>query len=203
MAKFTLVLLLSVTVSLFDFHCKSVALALTRPSMMISTRKQSLQLATVSMLSLQKNPHDMEREGEHGLEDINEPLVSRRDVGSRIFGGAFFALSANIIKNPSASAADPPGSAFVGTYSDPINHPGGKRTIRLLDKVVGDYQLAEVEGGGGIGEPKSYVLPAVLVGDRAIIIDFTPKGGPRDFTGVLDGKNIKFLRDGNKWPRID
>lgn len=94
--------------------------------------------------------------------------------------------------------------AFVGTFSDPINHPGGKRTIRLLDATVGDYQLAEVVGGGGVGEPKNYVLPAAVIGDRTIVIDFSPKGGPRDFVGVLDGKNsdIKFLRDGNKWPRL-
>lgn len=105
----------------------------------------------------------------------------------------------------SAGAATPAdASAFVGTYSDPINHPGGKRTIVLLEgQTVGDYQMAEVRGGGGVGEPKSYVLPAVILGGRAIIIDFSPKGGPRDFTGVLDGKDIKFLRDGNRWPRLE
>jgi hypothetical protein len=105
----------------------------------------------------------------------------------------------------SAEAATPAdASAFVGTYSDPINHPGGKRTIVLLEgQTVGEYQLAEVRGGGGVGEPKSYVLPAIILGGRAIIIDFSPKGGPRDFTGVLDGKDIKFLRDGNRWPRLD
>ena len=102
-------------------------------------------------------------------------------------------------KASAAGAAD-----FVGTYSDPINHPGGTRTIKLLDGKVGDYQLAEVLGGGGRGEPKEYVLPAVVVGDRAIIIDFSPKGGPRDFSGVLekDG-SIKFIRDGNRWPRLE
>ena len=93
---------------------------------------------------------------------------------------------------------------FLGTYSDPINHPGGKRTIKLLGETFGDYTLAQVYGGGGVGEPKEYVLPAVIFGDRAIVIDFSPKGGPRDFTGVLekDG-SIKFLRDGNRWPRIE
>ena len=71
-------------------------------------------------------------------------------------------------------------SKFVGTFSDPINHPGGKRTIELVEgAVVGDYQLAKVIGGGGIGEPKNYILPAAIFGDRAIIIDFSPKGGPR------------------------
>jgi hypothetical protein len=101
-----------------------------------------------------------------------------------------------------AGAASSGAAAFEGTYSDPINHPGGKRTIRLLPEMVGDYQLAEVVGGGGIGEPKNYVLPAMVLGDRAIIIDFSPKGGPRDFSGVLNGKDIKFIRDGNTWPRL-
>jgi hypothetical protein len=112
------------------------------------------------------------------------------------------AAAAVLLATPSkASAAD--GSAFVGTYSDPINHPGGTRTIRLLDEgKIGDYQLAEVLGGGGIGEPKHFVLPAIVIGDRAIVIDFSPKGGPRDFTGVLNGQNIKFLKDGNTWPRL-
>ena len=101
----------------------------------------------------------------------------------------------------SASGAE----KFCGVFSDPVNHPGGTRTISLIDSaiVVGDYRLAQVVGGGGIGEAKEFVLPAVVVGDRAIIIDFSPKGGPRDFTGILekDG-SIKFLRDGNRWPRL-
>ena len=102
-----------------------------------------------------------------------------------------------------ANAAD--ASAFVGTYADPINHPGGKRVVRLVGKKVGDYQLAEVEGGGGKGEPDKYVLPAVVLGGRTIVIDFSvpPKNGPKDFVGVLNEKGgIKFLKDGNVWPRL-
>ena len=73
-------------------------------------------------------------------------------------------------------------SKFVGTFSDPINHPGGTRRIELIKdggETVGDYQLAKVMGGGGIGEPKQYILPAAILGDRVIVIDFSPKGGPR------------------------
>ena len=68
-------------------------------------------------------------------------------------------------------------SAFEGTFSDP-NHFGGKRVIKMLDTKIGNYQLAEVRGGGGRGEPKDYILPAMIVGpdDKSIIIDFTPKG---------------------------
>eukprot|EP00536_Pseudo-nitzschia_multiseries_P015050 jgi/Psemu1/291797/fgenesh1_pg.813_\ len=103
-----------------------------------------------------------------------------------------------------ANAAGEGAEAFVGTYTDPINHPGGTRTIVLLDStaaVVGDYRLAEVRGGGGRGEPASYVLPAAVIGDRTIVIDFSPKGGPRDFVGILEKGDIRFLKDGNRWPR--
>jgi hypothetical protein len=133
--------------------------------------------------------------------DVSKISSSRRNV---ISVAALTAISA--IPATNALAATTSAASFVGTYSDPINHPGGKRTIKLLDSPVptGDYTLAQVYGGGGVGEPKEYVLPAIILGDRAIIIDFSPKGGPRDFTGVLekDG-SIKFLRDGNRWPRLE
>lgn len=110
------------------------------------------------------------------------------------------AATATAAPNSSKKGAE----AFVGTFTDPINHPGGTRTIKLLEgKSFGDYQLAEIIGGGGRGEPANYILPACVLGDRTIIIDFSPKGGPRDFVGVLDKTNgdIKFTRDGNRWPR--
>ena len=47
------------------------------------------------------------------------------------------------------------------------------------------------------------MMCVVIIGDRSIIIDFSPKGGPRDFLGILDGKDIKFIKDGNRWPRVN
>ena len=68
--------------------------------------------------------------------------------------------------------------------------------------------LHNVHGGQGKGEPASYDLPAVIIGrgdSQQIIIDFSvpPKNGPRDFAGVYDAKagGIKFVRDGNLWPK--
>jgi hypothetical protein len=122
------------------------------------------------------------------------PQFDRRVAISSAFGLAIAAVPL------STSAAASP--SFEGTFSDPINHPGGTRTIKLVGEPIGDYQLAKVEGGGGRGEPASFVLPAMVIGDRAIIIDFSPKGGPRDFQGFLDEGNIKFVRDGNLWPRL-
>ena len=100
-------------------------------------------------------------------------LPNRRDA----FIGIATATAGILSSADPASAAG--AEAFVGTYSDPINHPGGTRTIKLLGEKVGDYQLAEVQGGGGKGEPANYVLPAAVIGDRSIVIDFSPKGGPK------------------------
>mmetsp|Transcript_11702 Transcript_11702/g.14766 ORF Transcript_11702/g.14766 Transcript_11702/m.14766 type:complete len:155 (+) Transcript_11702:84-548(+) len=132
--------------------------------------------------------------------------ISRRNAFASLAGTAAAVATTSTVMPPTPAVAASKGTeAFVGTFSDPINHPGGKRTIRLLDAKAGDYQLAEVIGGGGIGEPKNYVLPAAVIGDRTIVIDFSPKGGPRDFVGVLNGSNgdIKFLKDGNRWPRLN
>ncbi len=123
--------------------------------------------------------------------------VDRRSV----FAGFAAASVPLLLSTPPAMAAPVGAEAFVGTFTDPINHPGGTRTIKLLGEKVGDYQLAEVQGGGGRGEPANYILPAAVIGGRTIVIDFSPKGGPRDFVGVLDGGDIKFLKDGNRWPR--
>ena len=60
----------------------------------------------------------------------------------------------------------------------------GGRGVRRLRAVAGARgglvgQRGGDEGGGGRGEPLNYVLPAAILGDRMIIIDFSPKGGPR------------------------
>jgi hypothetical protein len=149
-------------------------------------------------------------------ENSDETIITSKDdhapSSSRRNAFVFFAASILATDHHSSKACAAPTekagvSSFLGTYTDPINHPGGKRTIQLLEdgrSSTGDYTLAQVYGGGGVGEPKEYVLPAVILGDRAIIIDFSPKGGPRDFAGVLekDG-SIRFLRDGNRWPRVE
>ena len=74
---------------------------------------------------------------------------------------------------------------------------------------IGAYQLANVKGGGGRGEPPEYNLPAVIIeraGQQQIIIDFSvpPKNGPRDFAANWDPSGsggLRFVRDGNFWPK--
>ena len=168
-------------------------------------QKLTIILSTISLLYSSQRVHGL-------IPSVpSQPLkveTSRRHAFTSILSIATYASSVV----PSVATADDQAPAtkntFVGTFADPINHPGGKRTVELIDGYqVGSYQLARVVGGGGVGEPKNYVLPAVILGGSTpptIVIDFSPKGGPKDFVGVLDGPNgdIKFLRDGNRWPRI-
>ena len=112
--------------------------------------------------------------------------------------------------------ADTGASVFVGTYTDPM-HPGGTRTIFLQNTKLGPYQLARIVGAGGEGEPAKFELPAMIapVPGKSdawqITIDFSPKGGPKDFTGYWDADGIRFPPTprqiergntaGNKWPK--
>ena len=73
----------------------------------------------------------------------------------------------------------------------------------MLDEWDGDVRKASCEGGKGKGEPEHFTLKA-KAGKRGttdyIIIDFSPKGGPKDFEGVWEKDGIRFPKDNNKWP---
>ena len=121
-----------------------------------------------------------------------------------------------LIAAPAAVAAaednETTSSVILGTYTDPINHPGGTRTIALTGTALAGFELAEITGGGGRGEPKQFTLPAMISkcprnnagASICITIDFSPKGGPRDFTGYWDAdkQGIRFPADGNFWPKV-
>ena len=76
----------------------------------------------------------------------------------------------------------------------------------MLDEWKDDFRYAEVKGGKGKGEPEQFTLKA-KAGKRGltdfIIIDFSPKGGPKDFEGVWEGNGIRFPKDNNKWPQTE
>ena len=70
-------------------------------------------------------------------------------------------------------------SVFEGKYSDPINHPGGTRTISVIGDKVGGYQLAKVNGGGGRGAQGAQVVWLVL------LLLFPLPRAPRERRGLL------------------
>ena len=98
------------------------------------------------------------------------------------------------------------GKIFEGRYSDP-NHPGGFREITMHNEWEGELRKATCTGGRGKGEPEQFTLKA-KAGKRSdgtdyIIIDFSPKGGPKDFEGVWEKDGIRFPKDNNKWPQTE
>ena len=148
------------------------------------------------------------------------PPVTRRSfaIGAAFasFGAAAPALADATTDLLYGAAKAPDASVFAGSYTDPM-HPGGTRTITLQGTKLGSYQLAKIVGGGGTGEPAIYELPAMVSpapGKKdawQITIDFSPKGGPKDFTGYWDDDGIRFPptpgqisrgeTQGNKWPK--
>ena len=129
----------------------------------------------------------------------NEKVASRGMKASRMFAvWPTFALSASPV---SAPPFDP--SNFVGHYSDP-NHPNCKRLIQ-----VAGYYIAAVsgtDGNPGCPEDGSGIVWALegRIRDNAIVVDFSPKGGPSNLKGIYNTTEPVGIQwsDGNMWIKI-
>ena len=88
----------------------------------------------------------------------------------------------------SGSAA---GVRFGGTYTDP-QHPGCTRKVVLTGSNV---VITGADEPGG----KEWKVKGKPYG-RALLIDFTPKGGPPDVIARWTGLGLEFP-DGNKWTK--
>mmetsp|Transcript_4603 Transcript_4603/g.11434 ORF Transcript_4603/g.11434 Transcript_4603/m.11434 type:complete len:166 (-) Transcript_4603:128-625(-) len=88
-------------------------------------------------------------------------------------------------------------SVFEGEYSDP-KHPGCKRQVDADGRVSGTDGTPGCEKGEA---QKPWALQGTIDDDGGrILIDFSPKGGPKDLVGVWTGKGIAFP-DGNLWSK--
>eukprot|EP00639_Heterosigma_akashiwo_P000421 CAMPEP_0194573568 /NCGR_PEP_ID=MMETSP0292-20121207/9735_1 /TAXON_ID=39354 /ORGANISM="Heterosigma akashiwo, Strain CCMP2393" /LENGTH=974 /DNA_ID=CAMNT_0039424851 /DNA_START=89 /DNA_END=3013 /DNA_ORIENTATION=- len=94
-----------------------------------------------------------------------------------------FVLSTNI--------AEDVGQAIVGSYTDP-HHPGMYR--RVFKNEWGRYFVEGTDNG-----TTKWLLPLTVAENGQLLIDFSPKGGPKDLVAEWDGSGIVFS-DGNKWP---
>ena len=91
---------------------------------------------------------------------------------------------------------------FSGSYADP-NHPNCVREVQVVDP-----KLADVTGTDGTpgcppdGSGRKWSLVGKIDGD-SILIDFTPKGGPKDLKGVWESSPVPGIRfpDGNLWSK--
>ena len=117
-------------------------------------------------------------------------------VGAAFALTGYEALDTQCFTNPSPMVAVAAESVLSGQYDDP-NHPGCLRKITVKDDIV------TIIGSDNVDGSKQWVLKAKEDAPGVIFVDFSPKGGPKDFSGMLEGKNIKFTRDGNVWPRLE
>mmetsp|Transcript_130361 Transcript_130361/g.260037 ORF Transcript_130361/g.260037 Transcript_130361/m.260037 type:complete len:168 (+) Transcript_130361:86-589(+) len=131
------------------------------------------------------------------LQPSNTVQKSRRAATLAVVGAA---LS---VQPPDASAAVDfkTSRVWAGFYADP-NHPGCKREIKVGD----DISIEGTDGNPGCiqgGEVQTgFLLRAKWTpGSDTLIIDFSPKGGPKDLQGKWDENGILFP-DGNKWTKI-
>ena len=103
-----------------------------------------------------------------------------------------------------ARGAEAAPSAFVGEYSDP-KHPG------CLRSITGDGDVLDVTGTDGSpgcanGEtqrPWSLKGELVKIPSKRdeILIDFSPKGGPKNLLGKLTPEGGILFPDGNTWSK--
>ena len=90
----------------------------------------------------------------------------------------------------SGSAA---GIRFAGTYNDPL-HPGCTRKIVLAG---GNIIVTGTDEPGG----KEWKLKGKTYTEyKAVVIDFSPKGGPKEVIARWNGLGLAF-DDGNVWSR--
>ena len=86
---------------------------------------------------------------------------------------------------------------WTGSYADPF-HPNCQRVVSVSGLTTAtikgtDGNPACPPGGAG----KEWALEGKIDGNN-ILVDFTPKGGPKDLKGVWVGDGIRWP-DGNKW----
>jgi hypothetical protein len=111
---------------------------------------------------------------------------------------AMGSLSATLASAPLAVQA----IDFTGSYADPF-HPNCLREVRVVSPA-----LADVTGTDGTpacpadGSGRKWSLTGKIDGDT-ILIDFTPKGGPKDLKGVWEPSPVPGIRfpDGNLWSK--
>ncbi|CAK0846089.1 unnamed protein product [Prorocentrum cordatum] len=97
------------------------------------------------------------------------------------------------------------GPRWEGRYADP-RHVGCKREIKAngLSLTISGTKGTPGPGCGASDTETAWTIPASIPSLESldIVIDFSPKGGPKDLPAKWDGDGIKFA-DGNKWKKLN
>lgn len=113
---------------------------------------------------------------------------------------AMASLMSVIATSPMAANA---ATDFTGSYADPF-HPYCLREItQVTGATAGAATVSGTDGTPGCppdGSGRVWSLVGKIEGD-SILVDFTPKGGPKDLKGVWESAPKPGIRwpDGNLW----
>ena len=138
------------------------------------------------------------------------PQVQRRQALGGALGGAaaLVAPQAAFAEKARAGAASP----FTGDFDDP-QHPGCLRSVKVVgasmkpDGTRSRFNGVIVKGTDGTCKDRPerkdvWTLEGKLMSDSTIVVDFSPKGGPKSLEGKWDKNGIVFP-DGNKWAKVN
>lgn len=144
--------------------------------------------------------------------------VSRRGaLNGLLSAGAAAALVVGGPQIASATAAKTgAASPFQGDYDDP-NHPSCLRQVKVVgaplraDGSRSQYPVIEVTGYDGKGSGATctdrptradlWKVTGTVKSKDTAVIDFSPKGGPKDLLAKFENDGIVFP-DGNKWTKV-
>mmetsp|Transcript_128691 Transcript_128691/g.181517 ORF Transcript_128691/g.181517 Transcript_128691/m.181517 type:complete len:184 (+) Transcript_128691:72-623(+) len=124
----------------------------------------------------------------------------RRDFLKSMTAGLAAGAGMQVVDVQPAQAAI---TRWSGIYKDP-KHPGCERGIT---KDGDEFVISGTSAVDGAKEcekdmkTKKWYLVATKGADDELIIDFSPKGGPKDAVAKWDGDGIVFP-DGNRWSKI-
>ena len=89
---------------------------------------------------------------------------------------------------------------ITGAYDDPF-HPGCDRFFKVLD----DTTKGEVTGNDKEDGSKPWGPYNATINGTTVVVDFSPKGGPKDLTGEYSapaGEKAGITwADGNRWTK--
>lgn len=97
---------------------------------------------------------------------------------------------------PPSRLPPPPNLAMAGEYTDP-NHAAGYRAVQVWR---GGALTVEGSDSGPKAQGKEWALKGRAAGNNAVV-DFSPKGGPKDLAATFDGAGLNFP-DGNRWSKV-
>lgn len=165
------------------------------PAALAGASVAGADLADGLVVSDRKGPR-----AEADLSDVIAPMSPKSKTGVPMSRPSLGRLAKGAASR--SSDVSPDGVPWGGYYDDP-EHPGCKRYVGVGSEQ-GSWRVSgrDAERGSrckyGVKDV-TWAVQATVAGE-SIVIDFSPKGGPKNLEGKWVGDGIQFP-DGNKWTK--